>query len=101
MYLGPNDASGIVWALFPLRVPAGLKTYLLTTTDALMASVVVIVGGESGEQLWEGSQKCNIDVTLTSGSRTPVSGGIKRKNIRNVCTIARTHVLGRIKINKK
>ena len=55
-HLGPNDASGVVWALFPLRVPAGLKTYLLTTTDALMASVVVDVGGESGE--------CHENVTL-------------------------------------
>jgi hypothetical protein len=35
------------------------------TMDALMASVVVVVGGESGEWLWEGSRKCNIDVTLT------------------------------------
>ena len=55
-HLGPNDASGVVWALFPLRVPAGLKTYLLMTTDALMASVVVVVGGESGE--------CHENVTL-------------------------------------
>jgi hypothetical protein len=37
-------------------VPVGLKTYLLMTTDALMASVVVVVGGESGE--------CHENVTL-------------------------------------